>query len=95
MTEETLFGHQNEAFEYMDERTDDIVLTESDFITPTSIPYTRYRHTCKSTIEGISNSKDEEVGEMKKLDKVIVIFFHSPRDLLIRCYDSNCNTNCH
>lgn len=72
------FGYENEAFEYMDERTDDVVSTESGFIIPTSIPNTRCRlkrNTWKLTTEGISNSGDEEIDEMKKLDEVIVIFF--------------------
>lgn len=72
MAEEMLFGHQNEAFEYMDERTDDTITTESGFITPTRVPYTRYRlkrHNYKLNTEGISKSGDEEVDKMKKLDE--------------------------
>uniref|UniRef100_A0A0R3RG72 Acetyl-coenzyme A transporter 1 n=1 Tax=Elaeophora elaphi TaxID=1147741 RepID=A0A0R3RG72_9BILA len=70
MAEEMLLGYPNEAFEYMDERTDDIITAETDFITPTSIPHTRYRlkrHACRPTTEGVSNSGDEGVHEMKKL----------------------------
>uniref|UniRef100_A0A1I8ES88 Acetyl-coenzyme A transporter 1 n=1 Tax=Wuchereria bancrofti TaxID=6293 RepID=A0A1I8ES88_WUCBA len=72
MAEEMLFGHRNETFEYMDEKTDDTVTTESGFITPTRVPYTRYRlkrHNCKLNTEGISKSGDEEVDKMKKLDE--------------------------
>ncbi|KAL3995089.1 Acetyl-coenzyme A transporter 1 family protein [Acanthocheilonema viteae] len=72
MAEEVLFGHRNEAFEYMEERTDDIITTEPGFITPAGIPHTRCRlkrHTCKLTTEGISSSGDEEINEMKRLDE--------------------------
>ncbi|CAG9532146.1 unnamed protein product [Cercopithifilaria johnstoni] len=72
MAEEVLFDYRNEAFEYMDERTDDIITTESGFIIPTSISHPRHRlkrDICKLTTEGISSSGDEEIDEMKRVDE--------------------------
>ncbi|VDK86351.1 unnamed protein product [Litomosoides sigmodontis] len=72
MVKEMPFGYENEAFEYMDERTGDIVNKKSGFIIPTSNPNTRCRlkrNTCKLVTEDISNSGDEEIGEVKKLDE--------------------------
>lgn len=68
----------------MDERTDDLITTESDFIIPNSIPHTRNRlkrNMCRITTEGTSNAGDDEIDdEMKKLLEVIVIFFTSLRE---------------
>ncbi|MCP9264025.1 hypothetical protein DINM_006950 [Dirofilaria immitis] len=73
MTDEMLFVHQNEAFEYLDERTDDIMSAESDLVISTNIPHTRYRlkrNNCNFPVENINDSEDEEIIKIKKWDKI-------------------------
>ncbi|VDM94108.1 unnamed protein product [Onchocerca ochengi] len=71
MADDMLLAYQNTAFEYeyLDERTDDILSSESDFKMSAKNSHTRYRSNRSNgslVIENINNSENEEIDETKK-----------------------------